>query len=546
MPAPPDWPAAPAAAGGASPHDDFWDRISEELATDARRAEGTPSAAADPRATGGDRQSPPADELPDEVAEAGSGTAGSGPGRPAERDRWNAWEPSVSSRPGFPPTGGEDGPHEREDEPRDRAAAGRQDAAPVPARPDAADHHPGAPGAGEEASAAEEEVEEEEEEAAPSPWSIPLALVGDLDLDEEDDRQPTGPESVAEDAGTETAPAAGTGPTAEQTGSDLWTRASRTGTDAEKTRAAPTEADGDSGDEETDEAGQARVGAGAAQAREDATPGRADGDAAAGADAGDRDAGAARTGGDAAAGPDDRDADGDAAATGEDGGAAARTEGNADAGPGDGGAAGADSDAARETATAMADSAPGAASKTEAAGQPAPGGAAEPPSAKPAGPRPASLFEPAAGKAPGAPGTSPGPIAGKTAGPAASGGAPPPTEQADRAWQPETGREPAEGQTKPATGRTESAGGSTKPAAGRTEPAADTPSDHEESGPSKRPDDNLVVIVPGVARYHRSGCILIRFLGGDDLERSSRQEAEANGCVPCRACEPEKPLSAEA
>ncbi len=55
-----------------------------------------------------------------------------------------------------------------------------------------------------------------------------------------------------------------------------------------------------------------------------------------------------------------------------------------------------------------------------------------------------------------------------------------------------------------------------------------------------------MVIVPGVARYHRGGCILIRFLGGDDLETTTAREAEANGCVPCRACEPEKPLSAEA
>ena len=51
------------------------------------------------------------------------------------------------------------------------------------------------------------------------------------------------------------------------------------------------------------------------------------------------------------------------------------------------------------------------------------------------------------------------------------------------------------------------------------------------------------MIVPGVPRYHRRDCILIRFLGGDDLETSTAQEAEAKGCVPCRACEPEKPLS---
>ncbi|MDX6395031.1 MAG: hypothetical protein QOJ73_6094 [Streptosporangiaceae bacterium] len=50
-----------------------------------------------------------------------------------------------------------------------------------------------------------------------------------------------------------------------------------------------------------------------------------------------------------------------------------------------------------------------------------------------------------------------------------------------------------------------------------------------------------VTIVPGVARYHRSECILIRFLGPDDLEIMTRQAAEAGGCVPCRACVPDQP-----
>jgi len=52
-----------------------------------------------------------------------------------------------------------------------------------------------------------------------------------------------------------------------------------------------------------------------------------------------------------------------------------------------------------------------------------------------------------------------------------------------------------------------------------------------------------VVIVPGVARYHRSGCILIRFLSDGDLETTTAKEAEAKNCIPCRACEPEKQLS---
>jgi hypothetical protein len=62
--------------------------------------------------------------------------------------------------------------------------------------------------------------------------------------------------------------------------------------------------------------------------------------------------------------------------------------------------------------------------------------------------------------------------------------------------------------------------------------------------PAKTPAISLtadVTIVPGVARYHRSECILIRFLGPDDLEIMTRQAAEAGGCVPCRACVPDQP-----
>jgi len=58
--------------------------------------------------------------------------------------------------------------------------------------------------------------------------------------------------------------------------------------------------------------------------------------------------------------------------------------------------------------------------------------------------------------------------------------------------------------------------------------------------------DPEVTIVPGIARYHKKDCILIRFLGEDDLERMSRARAEESGCVPCRACRPDKdPATAE-
>src|SRR2546430_639314 len=55
------------------------------------------------------------------------------------------------------------------------------------------------------------------------------------------------------------------------------------------------------------------------------------------------------------------------------------------------------------------------------------------------------------------------------------------------------------------------------------------------------PLDADVTIVPGVARYHRRGCILIRFLSDGDLEARTRREAEATGLVPCKACQPDKP-----
>jgi hypothetical protein len=47
--------------------------------------------------------------------------------------------------------------------------------------------------------------------------------------------------------------------------------------------------------------------------------------------------------------------------------------------------------------------------------------------------------------------------------------------------------------------------------------------------------------VPGIARYHTLDCILIRFLGDEDLENMTVRRAEEIGCVPCRACRPEKP-----
>jgi hypothetical protein len=52
--------------------------------------------------------------------------------------------------------------------------------------------------------------------------------------------------------------------------------------------------------------------------------------------------------------------------------------------------------------------------------------------------------------------------------------------------------------------------------------------------------DERVLVVPGIARYHKSGCILIRFLGEEDLETMSQAAAEKSGCAACRACRPDK------
>jgi hypothetical protein len=51
--------------------------------------------------------------------------------------------------------------------------------------------------------------------------------------------------------------------------------------------------------------------------------------------------------------------------------------------------------------------------------------------------------------------------------------------------------------------------------------------------------DQDVTVVPGVPRYHRSECILIRFMGDSDLQRMPVERAREAGCTPCRACQPD-------
>ena len=53
------------------------------------------------------------------------------------------------------------------------------------------------------------------------------------------------------------------------------------------------------------------------------------------------------------------------------------------------------------------------------------------------------------------------------------------------------------------------------------------------------PSDQDVTVVPGVPRFHRSECILIRFMGDNDLQRMPAEQARQAGCTPCRACQPD-------
>jgi hypothetical protein len=441
---------------------------------------------------------------------------------------------SVPARPSPPPSD--------EERPEDGEDAGAHVGASTTARREEAADHADTAGAGKEADVEEDEAEEEEE-AAPSPWSIPLTLVGDLgDVDEEDDSQPAGSGSAAEDRGTEPARTAGKEPASQRTGYDVWSRPSWA-TSAAKAQAGPTDSDGAA--ELADEAGQAGqdadtsrgVEAGAAVGRDisaedvgkdaeadgvieaagasEASTARADADtdAKSGTGEAEADAKAGRAGGDAEAGRAVSDAGGDtvtasiASSRGEDERAAGDSrvvegnwavegsralednravEGDADAGR-DGPA---DEDAKRDAAPAVSDSGRGAVSDTPGAG---PGEHSGAPSAR--------SSEPALGPAQEA--TAPEATAAKTSGPIL-GQPPGPTVQGK---------------------------------------AAGARDDHDQAGSAQAPNEE-VTIVPGVARYHRSGCILIRFLGGDDIETTSRREAAAKGCKPCRACEPDKPLSA--
>jgi hypothetical protein len=90
------------------------------------------------------------------------------------------------------------------------------------------------------------------------------------------------------------------------------------------------------------------------------------------------------------------------------------------------------------------------------------------------------------------------------------------------------------------------AGGTSEaPAHDTAEAAADGGAEGGEGAGAASLLDQQVSVVPGVARYHRQGCILIRFLGDADLDTMTRQQALAAGSVPCKACRPDEAAAAD-
>jgi hypothetical protein len=76
--------------------------------------------------------------------------------------------------------------------------------------------------------------------------------------------------------------------------------------------------------------------------------------------------------------------------------------------------------------------------------------------------------------------------------------------------------------------------------AGRAVAASETGSEPPaaaEGDPA--PGSDLVTVVPGVPRYHRTDCVLIRFMPEGDVQKQSVAAARDAGCTPCAACQPE-------
>jgi hypothetical protein len=73
---------------------------------------------------------------------------------------------------------------------------------------------------------------------------------------------------------------------------------------------------------------------------------------------------------------------------------------------------------------------------------------------------------------------------------------------------------------------------------------ADPPEQDKQPGeaePAGLDPSMEVTVVPGVPRYHKAHCILIRFMGDSDLDKMTLAAARKAGCTPCRACLPDQP-----
>jgi hypothetical protein len=201
----------------------------------------------------------------------------------------------------------------------------------------------------------------------------------------------------------------------------------------------------------------------------------------------------------------------------------------------------------RTTAGQPPDQAPQRApSKTPSAeAAPAEPASAEPASAEPASAEPASAEQPAAAASASA---EPSAAAGS------AGSAPAGAKRADALPADARPADALPADARPADALPAEAGRPGGASAEGGQNAAADSAAHERSEQSGRqavsgsnghsqPLGGQVSVVPGIARYHMADCILIRFLGEDDLEIMSPQAAEATGCVPCRACRPEKALA---
>jgi hypothetical protein len=106
------------------------------------------------------------------------------------------------------------------------------------------------------------------------------------------------------------------------------------------------------------------------------------------------------------------------------------------------------------------------------------------------------------------------------------------------AGQPDLASDP--GAHDPHDGRGGESGADDAGEAGAAAAASETGSEPPASAEGDAaPGSDLVTVVPGVPRYHRTDCVLIRFMPEGDVQKQSVAAARDAGCTPCAACQPE-------